>query len=404
MSFFLAFICLLIKKDSRGGNPKDEREHVCDCWRGFSDLAGRSKYPDQREHRYVANGHLNAVYRVFGSFRDPVVYTRYQTGWLSDGKATVLGRGSLRGHNNIQQHHGNSTDRGNAHGRYLDDRAAVLDLFDRQQRLVWCNSAKNEAASVPWYCHDDRRCGDTEAIGRKKGASPLSEWQDHELVEQYLRAHNIDTVWNEQIKPHISLYDFELGELICSQGESAAMLYVLVRGKVKVYTTSVEGKTLILSFKTPLELIGDIEYVRGTDIVNTVEAVSPVLMLGVPYRYLKKYGKSDPALLQFLLDHITMKFYAKSHSLSFNLLYPVEVRMASYLLSVSFDEADTMLEKKLSTADLMDAASLLGTSYRHFNRVLQQFCASGLVERKNGFLLVKDHQGLRELAGQNIYE
>ncbi|GED31268.1 Crp/Fnr family transcriptional regulator [Brevibacillus centrosporus] len=191
----------------------------------------------------------------------------------------------------------------------------------------------------------------------------MREWQDHELVEQYLRAHNIDTVWNEQIKPHISLYDFEVGELICSQGESAAMLYVLVRGKVKVYTTSVEGKTLILSFKT-----------------------------------------FDPALLQFLLEHITMKFYAKSHSLSFNLLYPVEVRMASYLLSVSFDEADKRLEKKLSTADLMDAASLLGTSYRHFNRVLQQFCASGLVERKKGFLLVKDPEGLREIAGQNIYE
>lgn len=74
---------------------------------------------------------------------------------------------------------------------------------------------------------------------------------------------------------------------------------------------------------------------------------------------------------------------------------PVEMRLASYLLSVSFDESDSLCKGQLSTASLMDATNLIGTSYRHLNRVIQQFCAEGLIERNKGFILVKDREGLR---------
>lgn len=232
----------------------------------------------------------------------------------------------------------------------------------------------------------------------------MKEAQDREQVERYLRVHRIETVFSEQIQHHLSLKCFERGEHLCDQGDTPHDLYVLVKGRVKVYTTSAEGKTLILSFKSPLELIGDIEYVRGTEIVNTVEAVSAVDVLAVPYRWLRKYGQSDPQLLQFLLDHITRKFYVKSHAMSFNLMYPVEVRLASYLLSVSLEEGNAEQSEPLNQETLMDAANLLGTSYRHLNRVLQQFCAEGLIERSKGGVLVKNRDGLSRRAGQNIFE
>ncbi|TFE24513.1 Crp/Fnr family transcriptional regulator [Cohnella luojiensis] len=232
----------------------------------------------------------------------------------------------------------------------------------------------------------------------------MKEINDREQLNHYLHAHQIESVFNEQLQPYLSLYSFDQGELICSQGEPSQYLYVLVKGKLKIYTTSAEGKSLILSFKTPLEVIGDIEYVRGTDIINTVEAVSSVSMIGVHHRWLKKYGRDYSPLLRFLLEIITRKFYVKSNSMSFNLMYPVEARLASYLLSVSFDESDSQYKGQLSTASLRDAANLIGTSYRHLNRVIQQFCTEGLIERNKGFLFVKDRDGLSALASQNIYE
>lgn len=232
----------------------------------------------------------------------------------------------------------------------------------------------------------------------------MEEIHDPELLQSYLQVHHIEAVFNDLLIAYLSLYRFDQGELICSQGEPAQVLYVLVKGKLKTYTTSAEGKTLILSFKTPLEVIGDIEYVHGTNIINTVEAVSAVWMIGVHHRWLKQYGRDHAPLLQFLLEIITDKFYRKSTSLSFNLMYPVEVRLASYLLSVSFDESDALFKGQLSTFSLVDAANLIGTSYRHLNRVIRKFCAEGLIERNKGFILVKDRERLDVLASQNIYE
>ncbi|WP_442600241.1 Crp/Fnr family transcriptional regulator [Neobacillus sp. D3-1R] len=223
-------------------------------------------------------------------------------------------------------------------------------------------------------------------------------------LESYLKAFNIDSIFNNEIKPYLSLYHFEQGELICSQGDSTEFLYVLVKGKVKIFTTSSEGKTLILSFKNPLEVIGDIEYVQGIDIINTVEAVSAGYMIGVHHDKLNSFLKDYSPFLQFLLDIITQKFYLKSNSMSFNLMYPVEVRLASYLLSINVDEDNLQLNGQISTSHLTDIANLIGTSYRHLNRVIHQFCLNGVIERKKGFLFIKDREGLKLLAGDNIYE
>ncbi|WNB92759.1 cyclic nucleotide-binding domain-containing protein [Bacillus sp. NEB1478] len=231
----------------------------------------------------------------------------------------------------------------------------------------------------------------------------MKELKNRELLHSYIHSHQIEAIFNEPLIPYLALYSFDPGELICSQGDPSHYLFILVKGKVKIFTTSPEGKTLILSFKTPLDAIGDIEYVHGSDIINTVEAVSSVHMIGIYHRWLKMYGNDHAPLLQFLLKIITNKFYIKSSSLSFNLLYPVEVRLASYLLSVSFDETDSLYKGQIHIS-IKDAANLIGTSYRHLNRVIQQFCIKGLIERSKGFILVKNREGLSTLAGQSIYE
>jgi CRP-like cAMP-binding protein len=232
----------------------------------------------------------------------------------------------------------------------------------------------------------------------------MKEWKDSGYLSRVLGEYNLENVIHEPLRPHIAICSFEEGELVCSQGEPGHTLYVLIGGKLKIFTTSEEGKTLILSFKTPLELIGDIEYIRGTDIMNTVEAMTPVTMLAVPYRILHQYGDHAP-LLQFLLHMITDKFFIKSASLSFNLLYPVEVRLASYLLSVSGGSGDGGGQPSSKRpVNLTDAAHLIGTSYRHVNRVIRQFCRDGLVERSRKGITVADRDKLQALAKHNIYE
>lgn len=232
----------------------------------------------------------------------------------------------------------------------------------------------------------------------------MKEIRDPGRLQAYLQNYQLGNIFTEQLVPLLSLHSYEPGEPICSKGDPPDTLYVLVKGKLKIYTTSAEGKTLIISFKTPLELIGDVEYIQGTELLNTVEAVSPVHMIAVPYRWLDKYAKDHPPLLHFLLEIITQKFYRKSSFLSLNLMHPVDVRLASYLLSISFDESEPQFTGRLNTMNLVDTANFIGTSYRHLNRVIRKFCQEGLTERSSGAILVKDREGLAALARRNIYE
>lgn len=232
----------------------------------------------------------------------------------------------------------------------------------------------------------------------------MRELLDRDQIEGFLEEHGLQLVFNESLKPHLGLYSFEQGELICSQGDHSEFLYVLVKGKIKIFNTSPEGRTLILSFKTPLEIIGDIEYIQNRDIINTVEAISSALFLGIHYRWLRKYADNHAPLLKFMLGIITEKFYDNSHAANFNLMYPVEVRLASYLLSVSVDESASGFVGHLSTEQLTDAANLIGTSYRHMNRVLRKFSEEGFVERKKGYIRIMDREGLQGVASRNIYE
>ncbi|MBL4986076.1 Crp/Fnr family transcriptional regulator [Bacillus safensis] len=226
----------------------------------------------------------------------------------------------------------------------------------------------------------------------------MEELHDESLFSSYLKAHELENVFHQKLISHVSLWRYEQGELICSKGDQREHLYLLVKGKLKIFTTTKEGKTFILCFKHPLEAIGDIEYVQRTDMVNTVEAVTEVHMLRISHQALMRHAKDAPRVLTFLLKGITNKFYTKSNDLSFHLLYPVEVRLASYLLSVLTGD------NSASALRLTDAASLIGTSYRHINRVIQQFCEKGLIERRRGKITILDREGLLEIAERNIYE
>lgn len=221
-----------------------------------------------------------------------------------------------------------------------------------------------------------------------------------EQIDHYMKRYGLDEVLPSAIRPQLKLVRYTPGEAICTQGAKAEQLHFLVSGKIRVSHTSAAGKRLVLSFKYPLDLIGDIEYVRRTPFLNTVEAVTPVEMLVVRFEDLARHAQDDVTWLHYLLEGITRKFEMKSQSMSFNLFYPVDVRLASYLLSMTPEE--TTLG---STVDeLTDIADLIGTSYRHVNRTLKRFVEARLIVRDRRHITIMDRAGLIAVVGESIYE
>ncbi|WP_309119693.1 Crp/Fnr family transcriptional regulator [Paenibacillus sp.] len=223
--------------------------------------------------------------------------------------------------------------------------------------------------------------------------------EHREAVDAYIQFHRLERVLPDRLRSHAAVYVFAQGENICVQGEPASTLYVLVKGKIKVFHNSPEGKTLVLSFRTPLEVIGDLEYIGGDAIHNYVEAVTEASMIGISYRALRESGEDHAPLLRFLLEMMVKKLNYRTNHSSLNLMYPVEARFSNYLLSVCCDETDARFRGRLPVANVQDTANLLGTSYRHLNRVIRKLCDEGLIERNKSYIQVLEPERLKRLAG-----
>lgn len=217
-------------------------------------------------------------------------------------------------------------------------------------------------------------------------------------MENYIKELSLDRVLNQELIQALAMNEYSKGDLIIQQGENPKYLFFLVGGKIKTYKTSEEGKRLILSFREKFDITGDIEFVQQAPYVNTVEAINDVKMLTIPIHIAQKYGMNHLPFVQFVLERITEKLYANSNALTFNLMYPVEVRLCSYLLSVSMDGVT------VPARELKDAADLIGTTKRHMNRIIVELCKEHIIERKGNAIIIANYERLVELAKNNIYE
>ena len=224
------------------------------------------------------------------------------------------------------------------------------------------------------------------------------------MISAFLQKYELD-----QVFPSLGIDSFDLlhvpkGHIICSKGDEINDLHFLVQGKVKIYTTTLDDKRLILRFQKSLGLIGDIEFIQGTPVLHTIEASTECYFITLSYNVLRKTVINDPVFLTFLLEIVTKKFRAKTDAATLNLLYPVEVRVASYLLSTKADDERLLYHEEAKGSSMTDIADMIGTSYRHLNRVIKKLCNDGLIEKVDGQITIKNIEMLREIARNNIYE
>lgn len=196
---------------------------------------------------------------------------------------------------------------------------------------------------------------------------------------------------------------FSPGECIYEQGFPLPFLSFLVKGKVKIYTTSEEGKRLIVTFNKPLELFGDLELVQQVDTLHTIEAVTHVHIAVLPLGLASNW-RQDATFNELLLQSISRKFLTKSSTLSFHLLHEADTRLASYLISISHDELDAFINPFIPKSELKLIAEFIGITVRHQNRCIQLLEREGIIKRIPGFIEIINSKQLLNYAKQNIYE
>lgn len=223
--------------------------------------------------------------------------------------------------------------------------------------------------------------------------------KDKELINKYIKLHNIEDLFSDNIKSNLELLFFNKRELIFRDGGQVEYLMFFVEGKAKVYSSLKNGKLLLLDFYKELDTLGDVELITNDLSSCNVEAIEPCVCVGIPLKRLENIYHEDTKLLNFLCRSLGKKLKRSSRNAAINLMYPLESRLASYIISIGnsnsrvirFDETLTIISE------------LLGTSYRHLLRTLNNLCDKNILMKENDCYTILDYEQLEELAA-DIYK
>lgn len=227
---------------------------------------------------------------------------------------------------------------------------------------------------------------------------------DPEAVRTLAGKNGLEEMFSTAVIDRMELRRYGDREAVCSVGDRLESMFILVQGKLKIHTLLPNGKSMLVRFARPMSVIGDVELLRQYPVKNEVESVGDSLLLVAGRKLLLKEMEENTALLRFLVGELSHKVYTLGQTSALNLLYPVENRFASYLMSMFADSGGSHRVEELRTANLTETADLLGTSYRHLNRIVRRFIEEGIIERRQGRLSVLDEAKLAGLANGNLYE
>ena len=238
--------------------------------------------------------------------------------------------------------------------------------------------------------------------------------QDEDKLKHYVNKFCINDLFSGDMRKYMSLYMWKSGEHICREGEKLEYLFFIVKGKAKVYKNFENGKSLLLCFYNPLKMVGDVEFTRTNIADCSVQAINDIYAVGMKIKDVREALLTDCIFLRNICEYLGKKLTVNSTNFAINMLYPLENRLASYILAFLNCEDDenenNINEQPLKNkskfikfkfeGNYMEIADLLGTSYRHLNRVLNKMCLDNIISKHGKSYCIVDFEKLKELSGE----
>lgn len=221
---------------------------------------------------------------------------------------------------------------------------------------------------------------------------------DSKLLMSYIKKYNIEIIFDDEILKYAQLHFYESQEYILESGDALEYYYLLVDGKIKIYYSFENGKSMTLKFYKDFNTIGDLEVLKGIPILCDIDAVEDTFFIAIPSTIVREKYFDNVKLLYHLVDSLSEKLYGTINNSSYNFVYPLINRVASYLV----ENLTTDKNYIILNSSYLDIAQFLGTTYRHLNRTLKEMESKSIIKCVDKKIYILDINKLRELS-KNIY-
>jgi len=212
---------------------------------------------------------------------------------------------------------------------------------------------------------------------------------------------NLSPAALERLSAITSASSYPKGATLFVEGQTARGVFVLCNGRVKLSTSSIDGKTLIVRIADPGEVLGLPATITGKPYELTADAVEPVqanFISGTDFlNFLRDHGEAALRVAQQLGETYHA---AIAEMRSIGLAHSAGEKLARFLLdwcaSHGNGKGETSAKLTLTHEEI---AQMIGASRETVTRLFTDFKKKQLLQVKGSTLILSNKEALEHLAG-----
>lgn len=198
---------------------------------------------------------------------------------------------------------------------------------------------------------------------------------------------------------------YSAGEILYSPQQPCEVLFILKRGRVRIFRVSADGRALTTAIVSPGTIFGEMVLLGQRMYDNFAEALDDVTVCVMSRADVHKYLLSDPRIAARITEILGRRLADLEQRLSDSVFKSVPQRIAATLttLAARADTPSGRLRPGTRHAQIalthQQLAALAGTSRETTTKVLREFADGGLLRLARGRITVLDPGRLNDAAG-----
>lgn len=201
----------------------------------------------------------------------------------------------------------------------------------------------------------------------------------------------------DKLIPLLTERNFRPRQLLFSAGDPPERVYLLLRGRVKIFQVAENGKEIILDVVGKGDVVGDMAVVADGERTASAQAIDETVAVSITWEDFAHLVQQSPRLAFAMMELMAHRLAGAQRAFMNMVSKPVSARLADTLLNRQDERG--MVQLGLTHQEL---AQTIGTSRETVTALLSRFTTLGVIVPAGNGYRISDEDLLDDIANGDV--
>ena len=196
----------------------------------------------------------------------------------------------------------------------------------------------------------------------------------------------------------IKILKFQNEEMIYNEGEKPENVFVVCKGRVKVYSTDYTGQQLIIWIRYPGEMFGHLAIFSEKEYYCNAQAMGETFIAKINRNDFMEFLKKFPEMYEILVRKMAMDNRILQIKLQESAYKPAKAKVAHTLIKHISYKTKNSDQPYIYGLKRREIAEITGLAIETVVRVLSNFEKNKIIQRSTNYIKILDYPKLLKIS------